>query len=216
MSALGSISAARRFPTNGRNRRYLAVDCPVGEGPQTTQNRSQNEVKNYWSARSAGAEAVDEIGEADLPGAAQPLGGDDRLHEADAVLDIAIDDDAIVFRPVAHLGGREAHLECRLASGSSRSQAEVRSNRRLMSYLGGSAETPGSYLSCAQLLLPFTRRQDQLHGGAPAVALPFDLAAELLSEAVDQPAAEPGIGASRIEPNAIVGDRQAKLPGHPL
>src|SRR5580700_10289090 len=109
MSALGSISAARRFPTNGRNRRYLAVDGPVGKGPQTTQNRSQNDVKNYWSARSAGAEAVDEIGEADLPGAAQPLGDDDRLHEADAVLDVAIDDDVIVFRPVAHLGGRFGH-----------------------------------------------------------------------------------------------------------
>jgi hypothetical protein len=37
-----------------------------------------------------------------------------------------------------------------------------------------------------------------------------------LGEAFDQPAAEPGIGASRIEPLAVVDDRQAKLPGHPL
>src|SRR5476651_16405 len=49
-----------------------------------------------------------------------------------------------------------------------------------------------------------------------AVALPLDLAAELLGEAVDQPAAEPGIGALRIEALAVVGDRQAKLPERPL
>ena len=49
-----------------------------------------------------------------------------------------------------------------------------------------------------------------------AVALPLDLAAELLGEAVDQLAAKPAIGPSRIEPLAVVGDRQAKLPGHPL
>jgi hypothetical protein len=42
------------------------------------------------------------------------------------------------------------------------------------------------------------------------------LAAELLGEALDQPAAEPGIGASKIDPLAVVGDRQAKLPGHSL
>jgi len=34
--------------------------------------------------------------------------------------------------------------------------------------------------------------------------------------AVDQPVAEPGIGPSRIEPLAVVGDRQAKFPGQPL
>jgi hypothetical protein len=55
-----------------------------------------------------------------------------------------------------------------------------------------------------------------VHGSTLAVALPLDLAAELFGEAVDQPAAEPGIGPSRIEPLAVVGDRQAKLPGRPL
>ena len=45
-----------------------------------------------------------------------------------------------------------------------------------------------------------------------AVALPLDLAAELLGEAVDQPSAEPGIARSRIEPLAVVGNCQAKLP----
>ena len=40
--------------------------------------------------------------------------------------------------------------------------------------------------------------------------------AELLGEAVDQLAAKPAIGPSRIEPLAVVGDRQAKLSGHPL
>jgi hypothetical protein len=55
-----------------------------------------------------------------------------------------------------------------------------------------------------------------VHGRTLTVALPLDLAAELLGKAVDQPAAEPGIDTSRIEPVAIVGDRQAKLPWHPL
>jgi len=58
---------------------------------------------------SAGAQPVDEIGEPDLPGAPEALGGDDRLHQADAFLDVAVDDDVIVFRPVAHLGGGFGH-----------------------------------------------------------------------------------------------------------
>jgi hypothetical protein len=37
-----------------------------------------------------------------------------------------------------------------------------------------------------------------VHGSTLAVALPLDLAAELLGEGVYQPAAEPGIGPSRI------------------
>jgi hypothetical protein len=46
-----------------------------------------------------------------------------------------------------------------------------------------------------------------VHGSTLAIALPLDLATELLGEAVDQPAAEPGIGPSRIEALAVVGDR---------
>jgi hypothetical protein len=61
-----------------------------------------------------------------------------------------------------------------------------------------------------------TRRQDQVYGSPLAVALALDLAAELLGEGVNQAAAEPGIGPSRIEPLAVVGDRQAKLARHPL
>ena len=64
-------------------------------------------------------------------------------------------------------------------------------------------------------LRAFTRRQYQAHGRTLAAALPLDLAAELLGEALDQPAAEPGVGASRIDALAVVGDRQAKLPGTP-
>ena len=75
------------------------------------------------------------------------------------------------------------------------------------------AHTPLVRLSS---LLPVTRRQDQVHGRSLAVALPLDLGAELLGKAVDQPAAEPGIGALCIEPFSIVGDRQAKLAGAPL
>ena len=56
-----------------------------------------------------------------------------------------------------------------------------------------------------------TRRQNQAHGRTLAAALPLDLAAELLGEALDQPAAEPGVGASGIDSLAVVGDRQTKL-----
>src|SRR5262249_26968143 len=59
--------------------------------------------------RSAGAQAVDEIGEAGLARAAQALGGDDRLHLGDARVEVAVDDDVIVFRPVAHLFGGFRH-----------------------------------------------------------------------------------------------------------
>jgi hypothetical protein len=41
------------------------------------------------------------------------------------------------------------------------------------------------------------------------------LAAELLGEALDQPSADPGIGASRIDALTVVRDHQAKLPGRP-
>src|ERR1700680_4500536 len=62
----------------------------------------------------------------------------------------------------------------------------------------------------------FTRRQRQGHDGSLVAALPLELAAELLGEAFDQPAAEPGICAFRIDPLTIVRDRKAKLPGRPL
>jgi hypothetical protein len=47
----------------------------------------------------------------------------------------------------------------------------------------------------------------------PLVPLPLDLSTEVLSEAFDQSFAEPGIRASRIDPLAVIGDRQAKLSG---
>jgi hypothetical protein len=48
------------------------------------------------------------------------------------------------------------------------------------------------------------------------IALPLDVPAELSGEAFDQAAPETGISPSRIDPLAVVGHRQAKLPGHPL
>jgi hypothetical protein len=77
------------------------------------------------------------------------------------------------------------------------------------------ASASGTLASCRPLRT-FARRQDQVHGRTPAVALPLELTAELLGEAFDQPAAEPGIGASRIGPLAVVCDRQAKFPRRPL
>jgi hypothetical protein len=64
----------------------------------------------------------------------------------------------------------------------------------------GTARAPRS-------LRGFTRRQCQTHDGSFVAALPFDLAAELSRKGIDQPAAEPGIGSSRIGPLPIVGDR---------
>jgi hypothetical protein len=58
---------------------------------------------------SAAAQAVDEIGEADLTSAAEALGGDDRLNLRNARIELAVDDDVIVFRPVAHFFGRFRH-----------------------------------------------------------------------------------------------------------
>src|SRR5437660_5042252 len=60
------------------------------------------DADGFWSAA---AQAVDEIGETDLAGAAEALGGDDRLNFRNARVEIAVDDDVIVFRPVAHFFG---------------------------------------------------------------------------------------------------------------
>src|SRR6266478_9415224 len=56
-----------------------------------------------------GLQAVDEVGEAELPCAPQPFGGEDGLDLRDALLDLAVDDHEIVFRPVARLLGRLRH-----------------------------------------------------------------------------------------------------------
>src|SRR5437762_4439701 len=64
------------------------------------------DADGFWSAA---AQAVDEIGEADLTGAAEALGGDNRLNLRNARVEIAVDDDVIVFRPVAHFFGGFRH-----------------------------------------------------------------------------------------------------------
>src|SRR5438477_6489170 len=64
------------------------------------------DADGFWSAA---AQAVDEIGETDLAGAAETLGGDNRLNFRNARVEIAVDDDVIVFRPVAHLFGGFRH-----------------------------------------------------------------------------------------------------------
>jgi hypothetical protein len=60
------------------------------------------------------------------------------------------------------------------------------------------------------------RRQCQTNSGSRIAALPCDLSAKLLRKGIDQPAAEPGIGPSRIGPLPVVCDRQAKLSRHAL
>ena len=52
-----------------------------------------------------------------------------------------------------------------------------------------------------------------MHGGAAAVALALDLAAELLGEAVDEPAAEPGIGALGSSPLPSSATVRRSSPG---
>ena len=64
----------------------------------------------------------------------------------------------------------------------------------------------------AARLQAFTGRQDYVDGSALPVALALDAAAELSGEAVDQPAAEPGIGLPGIETLAVVGDCQQAVP----
>jgi hypothetical protein len=49
-----------------------------------------------------------------------------------------------------------------------------------------------------------------VHASTPAVALPLDLAGKLLGKAVDQPAAEPGIGPLRIE---LAGESMRRTRG---
>src|SRR3990172_5525460 len=55
------------------------------------------------------AQALDELVQADLALAAQAFGDDDGLHLADAVLEVAIDQDVIVFGPMAHFVGGLGH-----------------------------------------------------------------------------------------------------------
>src|SRR5438046_10400965 len=64
------------------------------------------DADGFWSAA---AQAVDEIGEADLAGAAEALAGDNRLNFRNARVEVAVDDDVIVFRPVAHFSGGFPH-----------------------------------------------------------------------------------------------------------
>src|SRR5205085_6827767 len=71
-------------------------------GPDTT-GRPQ------WSALSVHAQAVDEFGEAGLTNTAQTFRREDGADIRDALLDVAVDDHVIVFRPVAHLLGRFGH-----------------------------------------------------------------------------------------------------------
>ena len=92
----------------------------AGTGIAPTARAEELSVAEFCALRGAGsgkrrnpssprAQAVDEIGEAELAGAAQALGGDDRLDFGDAVVDLAVDDDVIVFRPVAHFLGGFGH-----------------------------------------------------------------------------------------------------------
>ena len=48
------------------------------------------------------AQAFDEIGQADLTLPTQALGTQNRPHAFDAGIDVVVDDDVIVFGPMAH------------------------------------------------------------------------------------------------------------------
>jgi hypothetical protein len=48
---------------------------------------------------------------------------------------------------------------------------------------------------------------------SPAAALPLDLAAKLSRKDLDQPAADPGIRGSRIDPLAVIGTIRRSCPG---
>ena len=50
-----------------------------------------------------------EIGQADLPLALEPLGREDRPHFGEGVVIVAVDDDVVVFRPMAHFAGGLGH-----------------------------------------------------------------------------------------------------------
>src|SRR5882672_11740825 len=67
-------------------------------------------MNRRWRSRRRsllpGTQPVDEIGKAGLARALPALGSQDGLHLGDAALEVAVDDDVVVLRPVAHLVGR--------------------------------------------------------------------------------------------------------------
>src|SRR5438477_4876728 len=101
---------SKKAPRRHRCRLGYSVRPPVGTTnsarPVTLMGVSRR--AGLYSG-SAAAQAVDEIGEADLTGAAEALGGDNRLNLRNARVEIAVDDDVIVFRPVAHFFGGFRH-----------------------------------------------------------------------------------------------------------
>lgn len=54
-------------------------------------------------------QSFDEIGQADLALAAQPLCAQDRAHAFHTGIDVVVDDDVVIFRPMAHLVGGLGH-----------------------------------------------------------------------------------------------------------
>jgi hypothetical protein len=85
-------------------------------------------------------------------------------------------------------------------------------SKPIVNLTGMGVDTPRACRS----LRGFTRRQCQTYDGSLVAAHPLDLAAELSRKGIDQPAADPGIGPSRIGPLPVVGDRQAKLSRNAL
>src|SRR4029450_3799429 len=52
---------------------------------------------------------ADEIGKPRLPFALETLGRQDRVHFSKSAIDVRIDHDVVVLRPVTHLVGRRGH-----------------------------------------------------------------------------------------------------------
>src|SRR6266436_6387962 len=95
------LGAAARFVPELRDKRTgsaAADPCHASSGCRAVG----------WGLR-VGPQAGDEIGEAELPCAPQPFRGDDGLDLRDALLDLAVDDHVLVFRPVTRLLGRLRH-----------------------------------------------------------------------------------------------------------
>src|SRR4029077_2879426 len=83
-------------------------DKPAGSAAAGPRHASSRCRAGGWGLR-VGAQAVDEVGKAELSLAPQPFGDDDGLDLGDAFLDVAVDDHEIVFRPVAGFLGRLPH-----------------------------------------------------------------------------------------------------------
>jgi hypothetical protein len=100
-----------RKRVEGRKRRSWdeAVPPLVPLSAQTSAPVANRRATPSSAAESRPTDRLHELGEADLTFAAQPLGGENRPHLGDGRHDLAVDDNVVVLRPVAHLIGGSRH-----------------------------------------------------------------------------------------------------------